>query len=105
MTEEQVQTGLGIAEIIGDKRDDVLRIAAENGAFNVRVFGSVARGEAHEDSDVDFIAEFHEKTSVFDLVGMWLDLKEVLGREVSLIADTPNSGWIVDVAREEGVPL
>ncbi len=103
--DEQVKTGLGIAEIIGDKRDDVLRIAGENGAFNVRVFGSVARGEAREDSDVDFIAEFREKTSIFDLVGMWLDLKELLDREVSLVADNPNSGWIVDVAREEGVPL
>ncbi|MFN8374872.1 MAG: hypothetical protein U0694_18585 [Anaerolineae bacterium] len=50
---EQAKTGLGIKDIIGDKRADILRLAAKYGAFNVRVFGSVARGEARADSDDD----------------------------------------------------
>lgn len=53
-----------IAHIIGDKRDEVLRLAAKNGVTNVRVFGSVARGEATPDSDIDFLAD-----------GCWLTLK------------------------------
>ncbi len=85
--DEKVKTGLGVEEIIGDKRDEVLRIAAENGAFNVRVFGSVARGEAHEDSDVDFLVSFPEGTSIFDVVGLWQDLTELMGREVGVVTD------------------
>jgi predicted nucleotidyltransferase len=48
---------LGIEEIINGKREEVLRIAARHGAHRVRVFGSVAQGEARPDSDVDFLVE------------------------------------------------
>lgn len=81
------KVGLGIAEIIGDKRDDILRLAAQHKAYNVRVFGSVARGEARPDSDVDLLVTVGEGVSIFDLVGLWLELQELLGREVSLISD------------------
>lgn len=51
--DETTKTGLGIDDIIGDKREAVLELARKHGGFNVRVFGSVARGEARPDSDVD----------------------------------------------------
>lgn len=86
MTQIQ-QKGLGIAEILGEQREAILQLAAKHGAFNVRVFGSVARGEATPESDVDFLVSFPPKTSIFDLVGLWLDLKELLGREVDLVTD------------------
>ncbi len=78
---------LGIAEIIGDKRDAILRLADQYGASNVRVFGSVARGEARPDSDVDLLVSFPPDRSIFVLVGLWLDLKDLMGRNVSLVAD------------------
>ncbi|MDZ4765262.1 MAG: nucleotidyltransferase family protein [Chloroflexota bacterium] len=84
---ENTKTGLGIAEIIGDKREVVLELARKHGAFNVRVFGSVARGEARSDSDVDFVMDFVEKTSIFDGSDLWWDLQELLGREVDPISD------------------
>lgn len=79
---DHTQTRLGIEDIIGDKREDILRLAAQYGASNVRVFGSVARGEARPDSDVDFIMKFRDDTNIFDMVGLWQDLTDLMGREV-----------------------
>ncbi|GAB4554148.1 MAG: nucleotidyltransferase family protein [Anaerolineae bacterium] len=81
------RTGLGISEIIGDKREAILALAARYGASNVRIFGSVARGEADADSDVDILVHFETPRSIFELVGLWQDLSELLGREVSLVTE------------------
>jgi hypothetical protein len=97
--------GLGIKDLLGEKRDEILRLAAKHGAFNVRVFGSVARGEATPESDIDFIVQFREGASIFDMVGLWLDLKDMLGREVDLIADHPSGGRMMQNALREAVPL
>jgi predicted nucleotidyltransferase len=86
---ETAKRGLGIDDIIGDKREAVLALAAKYGAFNVRVFGSVARGEARPDSDVDFVMEFPDGTSIFDLAGLWDELQTLLGREVDLVDEHP----------------
>ena len=102
---EQTRTGLGIKDIIGDKRDTILHLAAQYGAVNVRVFGSVARGEARPDSDVDLLMQFPENSSIFDLVGLWQDLTDLLEREVDLIADHPSGGRIMQIAIKEAVPL
>ncbi len=80
--------GLGIAEIIGDKREAVLALVAQHGAANVRVFGSVARNEASVESDVDLLVTFPKEKSIFDLVALWLDLQDLLGREVSLVTES-----------------
>jgi predicted nucleotidyltransferase len=82
-----IQHGLGIDDIIGDKRDQILALAARFGAYNVRVFGSVARGEARPDSDVDFLVEFQPKATIWDVVGLWQELGELLEREVDLSTD------------------
>lgn len=84
---DQPFTGLGINDILGDKREAILKLAEQYGASNVRVFGSVARGEARPDSDVDLLVTFPPDTSIFELVGLWLDLKDLIGRDISLIAD------------------
>lgn len=84
---DQPVTSLGIDDILGDKREAILKLAEQYGASNVRVFGSVARGEARPDSDVDLLVTFPPDTSIFELVGLWLDLKDLIGRDVSLIAD------------------
>jgi predicted nucleotidyltransferase len=87
---DQIKRGLGIEDVIGGKRDAVIALAARHGAINVRVFGSVARGEGTPDSDIDLLVTFPAESSMFDLVGLWLDMQELLGREVSLIADEPH---------------
>lgn len=69
------------------KRDDIIRLAEQRGAYNVRVFGSVARGESSPDSDVDLLISVNKGVDMFTLVGLWLDLKEFLGCDVSLVED------------------
>ena len=94
-------SGLGINELIGDKREDIIRLAEKYGATNIRVFGSVARGEATLESDVDFLVTVKERVSVFELVGLWLDLQDLLGHEVSLVSDeTPDARFMKRVLQD-----
>jgi len=67
------------------RREELLRIAAARGARNVRVFGSVARGEARADSDVDFLVEMEPGRTVLDLSELILDLQEALDQEVDVV--------------------
>ena len=69
------------------RRDEILRLAQQYGAFNVRIVGSVARGQAGPGSDVDLLVTVRDQVSVFDLVGLWLDLKDLLDCEVNLLTD------------------
>ena len=69
------------------KRDEVLRISAKHGARNVRIFGSMARGEATETSDVDFLVEMEPGRSLIDLAELQLDLQELLGRQVDVVTE------------------
>ncbi len=80
---------MGIDEILGDKREEILKIAEKHGALNVRVFGSVARGEATEDSDVDFLVDLEEDRSLLDLGGLLMDLRDLM--PISVDVFTPNS--------------
>jgi len=66
------------------KRDEILLLSAKYGAYNVRVFGSVARGDAHEASDVDFLVDFEPGRSLFDWSGLWGELELLLGRKVDV---------------------
>ena len=64
-------------------------IAAKYGARNLRVFGSVARGTNRPDSDVDFLVDFEPGRTLFDLIGLRLDLSELLGASADVT--TPDS--------------
>ena len=89
------------------RRDAILRLADQYGASNVRVFGSVARSEASPASDVDLLVSVQDGVSVFDLVGLWLDLQDLLGREVSLVTDDdhPRAERFMRRVRKDAVPL
>ncbi len=68
-------------------RDAILRIAARHGAANVRVFGSVARGETHTESDVDFLVEMRPQHSPWFPSGLRLDLQDLLGHPVEVVTE------------------
>jgi len=96
---------MSIAEILKEKRDDILRIAAQHGARNVRVFGSVSRGEADEQSDLDLLVDMENDRSLLDLGGLWYDLNEVLGIKVDVVTANGLRQRIRDRVLNEAVPL
>lgn len=59
--------GLGITELLADRKEQILDIAAQHGAYNVRVFGSIARGEATQNSDIDFLVDIQPERTLLDL--------------------------------------
>jgi predicted nucleotidyltransferase len=72
-----------------EKRDAIVRLGERHGASNIRVFGSVARGDNREGSDIDFIVDFEKGRSLFDLIRFKLDLQELLSTNVDVV--TSNS--------------
>ncbi len=74
-------------KLLAEKRDTILRIAEKHGARNVRVFGSVARGEDDSDSDVDLLVRFDPDRSLLDHAGLWLELQDALGCKVDVVSD------------------
>jgi predicted nucleotidyltransferase len=78
---------MSLDELLQSKRDDILRIAARYGAYNVRIFGSVARGEADEQSDIDFLVNMEQGRSLFDLGGLLADLEDLLGCNVDVVTE------------------
>ncbi|HEY3397217.1 MAG TPA: nucleotidyltransferase domain-containing protein [Armatimonadota bacterium] len=78
---------MSIYDTIEEKRQEILALAAAHGARAVRVFGSVARGEADEASDIDFLVEMEPGRSLLDLTGLLLDLEALLGRSVDVITE------------------
>ncbi|MBI4533038.1 MAG: nucleotidyltransferase family protein [Candidatus Melainabacteria bacterium] len=75
---------MDLAELIVEKREQILAVAAKRGARDVRVFGSVARGDYDNESDVDFLVELEPGRSLFDLSGLICDLEELLGVKVDV---------------------
>jgi predicted nucleotidyltransferase len=78
---------MAIDERLKEKRAEILRIAAEHGARNVRVFGSAVRAEATPDSDIDFLVELEPGRSLLDQAALVLDLEELLGCKVDVVTE------------------
>jgi len=94
-----------LAELIQERREDILHIAARHGAFNVRVFGSVARGEAGIDSDVDFLVDAGPKCSSWFPAGLVIDLENLLGYPVDVVTSEALHWFIRDRVLGESQPL
>lgn len=101
---DQIQKTQLSLEMLRKKRAEILTLAEKHGAYNVRVFGSVARGDS-QPNDVDILVSFQIGSSIFNQVGLWLDLQELLGCSVDLLTDHPEAGKITDIASREAVPL
>ncbi len=83
-----------VADLLREKREEILRIAEKHGARNVRVFGSVAHGEATESSDIDLLVDTAEKTSPWFPVGLVEELEGLLGRRVDVVT-TNGLYWLL----------
>ena len=86
-------------------RNDIMRIATEFGAKNVRVFGSASRGDDRLDSDIDLLVEFDPDRSLFDHVGMAHALEELIGRPVDIVSESALHWFIRERVLAEAVPI
>ena len=91
--------------LLKEKREEILRIAARHGARNVRVFGSVARGEADAQSDIDLLVEFEPDRSLLDHATLWLELQELLGCKVDVVSEGGVKARIRDRVLQEALPI
>lgn len=78
---------LSLNKLLQEKREDILRIAARYGASNIRVFGSIARGEADIKSDIDLLVDLEQGRSLLDLGGLLMDLQDLLGHKVDIVTE------------------
>lgn len=92
-------------ELLDKTREEVQRIAAHHGAYNVRVFGSFARGEAGPQSDLDLLISVGPKTTPWFPGGLVAYPEQLLGRRVDVITDNGLSPLIRDRVLHEAVPL
>jgi predicted nucleotidyltransferase len=90
---------------LNDKREEILRLAALHGARNIRIFGSVARGDAGPDSDLDVLVDMEPGRSLFDMGGLLTDLQELLGCPVDIVTEKGLRERIRDCVLKEAVPL
>ncbi|MGH4000473.1 MAG: nucleotidyltransferase family protein [Pseudonocardiaceae bacterium] len=87
------------------RREAILQLARRHGAREVRVFGSVARGDAGEGSDIDFLVEMEAGRSLFDLAGLLMDLRDLLGGSVDVVTPASLRERVRARVLREAVPL
>ncbi|MGH9407482.1 MAG: nucleotidyltransferase family protein [Terriglobia bacterium] len=92
-------------EAVLTKRVDIQRIAAKHGAKNVRLFGSVARGDARPDSDIDFLVDTGPETSSWFPAGLVLDLEDLLGRPVEVVTERAPRPEVREYVLRDATPL
>jgi hypothetical protein len=96
---------MGIEELLRTKREDILHIAAKHGARNVRIFGSVVRGEAGPGSDVDVLVDLEPGRSLFDHAALLVELEELLDRKVDVVTERGLRKRVRDRILREAMPL
>ncbi len=94
-----------INDLLKSKREEILRLAAKRGARNVRIFGSVARGQARPDSDIDFLVDLETGRSLLDLGGLLNDLQKLLDRPVDVVTESGLRERIRARVLKDAIPL
>jgi uncharacterized protein len=90
---------------LAKNRNKILQLARLHGATRVRVFGSVARGEADHKSDIDFLVQMEPGRTLLDMGGLLMDLQRTLGRPVDVVTEKGLKGRIRERVLREAVPL
>jgi len=92
-------------EIVRHRRSEIIEAARRHGARKIRIFGSVARGEADERSDLDFLVDLEPGRSLLDLGGLLMDLESLLGCKVDVVTERGLKARIRDQVIREAVEL
>lgn len=96
---------MDIRLLLEGKRDEILRIASAHRVYNIRIFGSVARGESDDESDVDFLVELGPGCGLLEHAALIRELEELLGRKVDIVSEKGLRQRIRDRVLREAVPL
>ena len=96
---------MDLNDLLKSRREEIMRIAAKHGARNVRVFGSVARREDDEKSDIDLLVDVGPGRTPFFPGGLLADLEELLGCKVDVVTTDGLHWYIRDRVLKEAVPL
>jgi hypothetical protein len=91
--------------LLVEHRDQIIAHAKQHGVTDLRVFGSMARGDAKPDSDVDFLVEFENGRSLLDQSALILDLEDLLGRKVDVVTRRSVFRGLLERIRSEAVRL
>lgn len=94
-----------VGDLLMERREDILRIAARYGAKNIRIFGSVVHGEADEKSDLDILVGMERGRSLLDFGGLWWELNELLPVKVDVVTEKGLKRRIKDRVLKEAIPL
>lgn len=94
-----------LKELLQENREEILKIATQHGAYNLRIFGSVARGEERQDSDVDFLVEMEGDRNLLDRIGLMQDLEDLLGRKVDVATVKVLRDFCRESILKDAVPL
>lgn len=97
--------GLVYDRIVKEKRGEILRIVARYGTHDVRLFGSVARGEDDRESDVDFVVKLEAGRSLLDLGGLQMELEDLLGCRVDVMTVRGLKARIRERVLREAMPV
>jgi predicted nucleotidyltransferase len=92
-------------KLLKSKRQDIMRIAREHGAKNVRVFGSVVRGQAKQGSDLDLLVQLDPGYSLLDIIAIKQDLEDLLGCSVDVVTEAALSPYIREQVLQEATSL
>jgi len=96
---------MNINKALSNKRDEILRITAAHGATNLRVFGSVSRGEASAKSDIDLLINLEPGRTLLDVIAIKQDLEDLLGCGVDVVTEDAVSPYIRDQILKDAVTL
>lgn len=94
-----------LEELRRSKKDQILQVAREHGARNVRVFGSFARGDQNPDSDIDFLVDLDPDRTLMDLGGLLMELQEMLQTRVDVATEEMLRPKVRDRALRDALPL
>ncbi len=92
-------------KLVKAKRKEILALAEAHGARNIRLFGSIVRGEATEQSDVDFLVQMDKDRNLWDLIGLTQNLEELLHCKVDVVTDRGISPYLRDRILASAAPL
>ena len=96
---------MGELQIVQQRKKEIIAVARAHGLVNVRIFGSVARGEDNAQSDIDLLVDLEKGRTLLDLGGALVQLQDLLGRRVDIVTERGLHWYLREKILREARPL